>query len=344
MKRVGLDRREFLTAVPLLLMAKPSGIPDDLKTPYKVNRLVVAPSKQEGSFDELSVDVPFVFRDGDGYLMTYVGFDGQGYQTGLASSRDLLHWTPEGLIISRDPNSPITKHNIALSWILRENDVFSAGRLKKVNGRYLGTYHAYPGSGYEAGPAVIGLCWSDNLRNWEIANPCLMADEGRPWENGGLYKSCLLEHDSRYYMFYNAKNRSRTWNEQIGFAFSDDLRSWHRHPDNPVIPNGALGSYDDRFCADPCVLAYKNGWAVFYYGYDQKGVARDLLALSSDLARFQKCEDVLIDVGAEGSVDSKYAHKPSVIYRDGVLYHFYCAVSEEHGRGICVATSRLVGD
>jgi hypothetical protein len=44
----------------------------------------------------------------------------------------------------------------------------------------------------------------------------------------------------------------------------------------------------------------------------------------------------------EDAVDSTYAHKPSVIAKSGVLYHFYCAVSKKHGRGIGLATSRPV--
>jgi hypothetical protein len=57
---------------------------------------------------------------------------------------------------------------------------------------------------------------------------------------------------------------------------------------------------------------------------------------------------ILIDVGPAGSIDSRYAHKPAVIARDGKVYHFYCAVSPaenpkqgeiEYGevRGISVA-------
>ncbi len=57
-----------------------------------------------------------------------------------------------------------------------------------------------------------------------------------------------------------------------------------------------------------------------------------------------------IVVGPPGSIDSRYAHKPAVIGKDGVVYHFYCAVAPaadpkqgeiEYGevRGISVAHS-----
>ena len=337
-----LSRRRFVALAGAAWRADSQGlaIPEDLKTPHKHPRLVVRASGTPGAFDEKSVDCPFVFSAGGRFYMTYIGFDGTGYQTGLASSSNLLDWKSEGVVLKRDPGSELTRYNIALTWIIRENSVFSPGRLKKVRGRYLGTYHAYPRPGYEEGPAVIGLCWSRDLRHWEIEPPCLRAQDGATWEQGGLYKSCLFEHAETYYLFYNAKNRNKRWKEQTGFATSKDLKSWQRFEGNPVIPNGGPGSVDEIFASDPCVLGYRGQWAIFYYSLDAKGVARDLLALSPDLRAVRKCYGVLIDVGSKGSIDSTYAHKPSIIYHRGILYHFYCAVSKEFGRGIGLATSK----
>lgn len=339
-----ITRRGFLLLLgtPLLGAKVRREIPDDLKTPHKLNRLVVPASGKPGTFDERGADVPFVFRHGKSFYMTYVGFDGNGYQTGLASSSNLVDWKKEGLIIRRDPGNPVIRHNAALTWILRENDVFSAGELKKVGERYLGVYHAYPQPGYEEGPAVIGLCWSRDLLNWELEKPCLRAEDGGPWERGGLYKACVVEDAGTYYLFYNAKDRAAKWKEQTGFATSTDLKTWIRCSGNPVIRNGPPGSPDEIFASDPCVLRYRDQWAIFYYGLDGSHVARDLLALTRDFRQVTKCDEVLIDVGPSGSVDSKYAHKPSVVFHEGVLYHFYCAVSQEYGRGISVATSKPV--
>lgn len=317
-------------------------IPGDLATPHKANRLLIAPSRESGAFDSHGADVPFVFRHDDKFHMTYVGFDGEGYQTGLAVSSNLLDWHKEGVILARDPLHPVLRYNAALTWILRENDVFSPGALHKIHGRYLGVYHAYPKPGYEEGPAVIGLCWSSDLRNWEVEEPCLLPDDGGSWENGGLYKACILEHEGTYYLFYNAKDRTQRWKEQTGFAFSRDLKHWTRFEGNPILTNGPAGSPDEIFASDPCVLRYRDRWAIFYYGLDGKGVARDLLALSPDLRRTTKSSGALVDVGPPGSVDSKYAHKPSVVFHQGTLFHFYCAVSNEFGRGISVAASRPV--
>ena len=281
--------------------------------------------------------------------MTYVGWDEVGYQTGLARSDDLVNWHKEGLLLGRGPRGTVTEYNVALTCILRENDLFSPGRLKQINGRFVGTYHAYPEPGYEEGPAVIGLCYSDDLRSWEIGPPVLDPGSGDKWEAGGLYKSWILEYEGLYYIFYNAKDYPKT-GERTGFAVSDDLENWERCAGNPVLGLGPKGDFDDKFAADPVVLKHGDQWVMFYFGNCTDGHARDSVAFSENLTSWRKSEEILVDVGPQGSIDSRHAHKPGIIAERGNLYHFYCAVAPagksqlgeiEHNqvRGIALATS-----
>ena len=71
------------------------------------------------------VHCPFAFRHDNRFYLTFVAFDGAGYQTGLAVSEDLVHWEKQGAILKRDPSSPVLKHNVAMNWILRENGLRS---------------------------------------------------------------------------------------------------------------------------------------------------------------------------------------------------------------------------
>lgn len=323
-----------------------------LRTPHKFPELVLKASYRQGEFDALATDCPFLFRHKRRYYMTYVGFDGTGYRTGLASSTDLVRWEKEGLILDRGPAGSVTEFNAALTWILRDPDLFGEGTLEKIDDRYLGTYHAYPQAGYETGPAAIGLCWSSDFRKWRIKDPFLRASDpdAGTWERGGLYKSCLLRHEGTYYLFYNAKTEGAPWIEQTGLATSKDLKSWKRHEANPVIPVGPKGAFDDVFCSDPYVLRCGGTWVMFYYTLSSDGRARDTVAFSDDLLHWRKSNEILIDVGAPGSIDAQYAHKPGIFAQDGNLYHFYCAVSpakekkmgdvEVHEiRGIALATT-----
>jgi len=314
------------------------------RTPYKYGKLILGPSGVAASFDEKSVDCPFVFSADGRFYMTYVGFDGTGYQTGLAESDDLVNWRRAGLIMARDPSSPITRYNVALMCILRNDALTGAAPLKKVGGRYLGAWHAYPNPGYEQGPAVIGLAWSDDLHHWQRDDPILTPEGGAEWEAGGLYKPYLVKAHDTYYMFYNAKNSAeRGWHEQTGVAASKDLKTWTRYPGNPIIRNGPPGSWDARFASDPAVLRLGKLWVLYYYGLATDGKARDLLALGTDPYHFKKVPEIMIDVGPPGSIDEDYAHKPSLISWRRDLYHFYCAVSGKWPndlRGIAVARSR----
>jgi len=319
------------------------------RTPYKCGKLVLAASTEPNAFDCKSVDDPFVFYHEGAFHMLYIGFDGTGYQTGLARSKDMLHWERLACVARRDPASRYTRYNIALSCIVREDGLNSRGQLKKVRGRYLGAWNAYPNAGYEAGAAVIGLAWSDNLLHWELTDPILFPADGAPWEHGGLYRPNLVEHDGVFYLYYNAKTdplpkrEGGGWHEQSGVATSHDLKHWERHAGNPVLRNGGPDSWDARFASNPFVVRNKDVWGMYYFGLDRHGVARELLALGRDPYHFTKVNEIMIDVGPPGSVDETFAHKPCVIHHDGALYHFYCAVSHKwphEVRGISVARSK----
>jgi len=323
-----------------------------LETPHKQNRLLIGPSLREGQFDSHLADCPFPFYHDGSYWMTYIGWDSRGYRTGLAQSSDLLHWNKVGLLLDRGPAGSPTEHNIAMTCIARDNDLYSSGALRKFGGRYIGTYHAYPGTGYESGPASIGICTSTDLRKWDVRPPSLKPDPNAAWEAGGLYKSWLLEHQGKWYLFYNAKNKAESgWKEQTGFATSTDLESWTRFPGNPVLTNGGPGAFDEQFASDPCVFRNRHHWVMFYFGLGTDAHAREGVAFSTDLHHWTKSPAPLINIGPAGSVDSRHAHKPGIIARDGVLYHYYCAaapittahanapVQSDEMRGISLATS-----
>lgn len=304
-------------------------------TPLREDKLLIEPSMREGSFDSLAVDCPFVFTFEGRLGMTYVGWDGVGYQTALTWSEDGENWTPGQVIFARDPESDLREFNAALTSIVRENGLWSAGSLRAFDGWYYGTFHAYPAAGYEAGPASIGFARSRDLLTWEEFGSPLRPEDGGDWERGGLYKSWLLEHDGLFYLYYNAKDTDDfgstavppNWIEQTGLATSPDLMVWTRHDLNPVLFAGPQGAFDEIFASDPCVLHDGDRWVMFYFGLAADGHGREGYSTSIDLVNWVKSSVVLLDVGPAGSIDSIHAHKPAIIARDGRLEHYYCAVA-----------------
>lgn len=298
------------------------------KTEYKYGREVLGPSGVSGTYDERAVDCPFVFYHNQQYYMMHVGFDGIGYQTALAVSKDLLHWDKDAIIFRRGEQDGWDKGGVAGMWILKEDDLHAVPVLKKVEGKYWMIYHSYPDAGYEAGPARIGLAYTEDesLREWtRLEAPILTWENGNVWEKCGLYKGCMVEHEGRYYMFYNAKNSQVwKWHEQIGMAVSDNMIDWERVYDEPVIQN-TPDTWDSYFCADPHVVRDGEVWVMYYYGYD--GIhAQDGIAFSEDLLHWEKAQEPILRYGGGGEIDEFHAHKPCVVEKDGCLYHFYCAV------------------
>lgn len=135
------------------------------------------------------------------------------------------------------------------------------------------------------------------------------------------------------------------WIEPTGLATSRDLTSWTRASSPPVLPVRGAGAFDERFVSDPRVLRDGDCWVMFYFGLAADGHAREGYATSSDLRTRKKAPELLLDIGAAGSIDSVHAHKPSIVYWDSRLEHFYCAVSGQDGsesqarRGITRAIS-----
>ena len=137
--------------------------------PYKLGRPILAPSGEPGAFDCLAVDHARLFRHRGRIYMMYIGFDGVGYQTALASTADMLHWTKHGVVFARGQSKNGWDMNgRAISCFLQENDLYGSRELIEKDGKYWLMYHAYPGKGYESGGAANGLAWTtdEKLLAW----------------------------------------------------------------------------------------------------------------------------------------------------------------------------------
>lgn len=90
---------------------------NEVKTPYKYGVVMEAAAPKD------MVDCPTVFRDGDRWCMTYVYYDGRGYETWMAYSDDLLHWTDwTGDVLVR-PSEQYDARYAHKSCVLKHNGV-----------------------------------------------------------------------------------------------------------------------------------------------------------------------------------------------------------------------------
>ncbi len=171
-----------------------------------------------------------------------------------------------------------------------------------------------------------------------------------------IYQPWLLEHDSLYYNFYNAKEMPQ-WVEQIGLASSSNLKVWRRHNNNPVVPVRKTYdctkndvSYNSQFASDAKVF-WDSGenendghWVMFFFGISARAhwMAHIMVSFSKDLTHWVTDPVPLYFAGGNPSgLDKQHAHKISIVWnpQNGTWYMFYCAVGDA-GRGIGLITSQ----
>jgi predicted GH43/DUF377 family glycosyl hydrolase len=313
---------------------------------YYPDHVIPAKPNIKGYEDVHMTDVPTVFQlPGDRrWYMTFIGFDGKGYQSFVAQSDDLIHWTNLRLAMGYGPKGSFDHGGVVLGAFLYESYGIEAPRiLKKHKGRYWSLYGAYPRQGgYELRPGYEGVAWSDDGFTWRRAKDEPILSVHQPdcgaWEKDCIYQPWLVEHKGTYCNFYNA---ARGGIEQMGLALSKDILEWSRYRHNPVIRNGPKGSYNERFCSDGKVFRDRDYWVMFFFGVGRGG-AHIMTAFSRDLFHWTVDSEPLYKSGGNPSgLDSKYAHKISLVWNheNETYYMFYNAVGNR-GRGIGLITSK----
>ncbi|MEP3210202.1 MAG: glycosylase [Maribacter sp.] len=306
---------------------------EEIKTPFKYGVVFQHPDTTK------LIDSPTIFQENNTWYMTYIVFDGQGYETWLAKSKDLLRWESDGKILSFTEDSWDANQKAGYVSLVNYDWGGNYG-VEKHQDRYWMTYLGGNSTGYEAGKLKIGLAYSSELtavQSWNTKKaPILSPDEktARWFENKTIYKSLIIKdtlaHTGHHYiMYYNAKGDGDF--ESIGMAVSDDMISWKRYGEDPVITR------EKGICGDAQIAKYDDVYIMFYFGAFWKPGAFERFACSYDLIHWTDWEGADLIAPSE-DYDAKYAHKPWVIKWNDVVYHFYTAVGDQ-GRVIALATS-----
>lgn len=308
---------------------------NEIKTPFKYGIVLKHPDSTK------MIDSPTLFRENDKWYMTYVIFDGQGYETWLAESDDLLNWESRGKILSFTENSWDTNQKAGYISIVNTNWGGDYS-VEKYNDKYWMTYLGGSSEGYEAGTLKIGLANSKTLTEaseWNTYKSPLLSpeDEDARWfDNKTIYKSLVIRDKEKhtghpFVMYYNARGDTAHY-ESIAMAVSDDMVNWKRFGEKPVITRGK------GICGDAQIAKLGDIYIMFYFGAFWKPGAFERFACSYDLINWTDWEGEDLLASSE-DYDKTFAHKPWVIKWNGVVYHFYNAVGTS-GRVIALATSK----
>ncbi len=318
---------------------------------YWPDHVIPATPPLPGATNILGTDIPTVFQipGDDKWYMSFVAFDGKGYQSYIAESTNLIDWGNYRLAMGYGPTNEFDHGGRTIGgFLLASYDLKAPRVLKKRAGKFWSLYGAYAQQGgYELHPDGQGLAMSDDGLNWRRAAGNLVLSIHDPdcgdWESNRIYMPWLLEYRGRFFDFYNAAHYSHA---QTGVASSPDMRHWIHSPANPGIRNQP-GGYDAGFASDPKVYRDGDHWTMFYFGVGHGG-AHIMIAFSRDLVHWTADPEPLYKSGGNPSgLDKRYAHKTSLVYnpRNDTFYLFYCAVPGKkgvvtEGRGIGLITSK----
>ena len=327
------------------------GIYDEIKTPFKYGLIMVPPD------DSKKLDCPGIFRKAGIWYMTYIVFDGKGYETWLAKSNNLLDWEEGCRIMSFPLDTTRWDCSQRAGYpALLDYQWGGSCSFQKYDGKYWMSYLAGSNNGYETGQLSIGMAFTVNdpgkCHEWSYRDlPVLTSQDNdtRWWENIKLYKSSVIRDPRKmtgheFVMYYNAYGDSLAKGhnaERIGMAVSDDMINWKRFRTDPVL------NHYRGITGDPLIRKINDIWVMFYFGAFWNGDGSDgafnRFACSYDLVSWTDWKGANLIEPSE-PFDSKYAHKPFVVKWKGVVYHFYCAVNDKDQRGIAVAASKDLGN
>ena len=154
---------------------------------------------------------------------------------------------------------------------------------------------------------------------WDKQSFALSVAPEPPWHEQHIWAPHVILHRGIYYMFYCAGGKKHT-EYKIHLATSKDLKSWVRHPANPMLVDG----FDGR---DPCVIRLNDKWVMYYTANRpaKKGNHVVVAVTSDDLIHWKDKRVVFVHpkIGTYGGP----TESPFVVTRKGKYYLFVCTNS-----------------
>ena len=100
----------------------------------------------------------------------------------------------------------------------------------------------------------------------DTAEPAVFAPSAGSWDAQSIITARISRDGDAYLMAYAGSPDSLDEPEYVGLARSTDLRTWERHPGNPVFGRGPVGAVDGGAIWFPALVPTENGLAMLYEG------------------------------------------------------------------------------
>ena len=215
----------------------------------------------------------------------------------ISKSPDGINWEQPRIILEPNPVS---------GW---EDDLNRNSVVEKD-----GKLHMWY-TGQAHGNSWIGYAAATDDSNWiRIGNEPVLVSE-QPWEGMSVMNPCVLwDEDQRIFrMWYSA---GETYEPNvICYAVSADGINWRKHKANPIFTRKAENIYEKDRIGGCQVLRYKDGYLMFYIGYEDIDTARICAAWSPDgISRWKRFSSNPLISPEPGKWDGDACYKPGVLY------------------------------
>ncbi|KAA3619566.1 MAG: T9SS C-terminal target domain-containing protein [Calditrichaeota bacterium] len=211
----------------------------------------ILPLGNTGNWDDTEAAYATVLFDGTIHQMWYSGAPQEDtYRIGYATSTDGLNWI-------KDATNPVL-------------GLGAAGTFDSIN-LWLPAV-LFDGSQYEMWysggltASGIGFATSPDPVSWSRpgSGPVLAKGSSGAWDESYAFRPVVLRSDTLYHMWYTGRSASDLW--QTGYATSTFGITWDKHSNNPVLPIGAAGTWEDRAVAAGSILFEDGQYQMWYHG------------------------------------------------------------------------------
>lgn len=124
-------------------------------------------------------------------------------------------------------------------------------------------------------PWLIRYGESKDGREWNIAEGAVITID-QPWEHDIVIYPTVIKTDGVYCMWYGSYTDKSHDFTALGFAVSEDGRTWFKHPQNPVLKYDPERAWESNYVTSDSVMRLPDGSFRIWYASRKKPPFKNL--------------------------------------------------------------------